>query len=581
MGDCEMSTPNANESKPESTPEVVEKSDFIRERVRADLQAGLNDGLVVTRFPPEPNGYLHIGHAKAICLSYGISQEFPKTRFHLRFDDTNPTTESTEYVDSIKADVSWLGGDWGENLFYASDYFERLYQCAVTLIKRGKAFVCDLSQDEVREYRGTPTVPGRESPSRNRSVEENLDLFDRMRKGEFQDGAKTLRAKIDMASPNIHLRDPALYRIRRAHHHRTGDAWCLYPMYDFTHCLSDSFEGITHSLCTLEFEVHRPLYDWVIDECEEPHHPQQIEFARLNLSYTVLSKRKLLELVENKHVDGWDDPRMPTLSGMRRRGIPPEAIRAFCDRIGVTKYDGLTDVALLEHSIRTVLNRTAQRRFAVLKPLKLIIDNYPEGQSEEVEAINNPEDPAGGTRRMPFGRELYIERDDFMEDPPKKFFRLGPDREVRLKYGFIIKCVGYEKDPATGEVTAVHCEYDPDSRRGGPNAGRKVKAAIHWVSASHAVEANVKLYDRLFTVENPTDVEEGSSWLSSLNPDSVDVLEGCQMEPSLTDAKEGEGYQFERLGYFCLDHRGGDDDLMVFNRTVTLRDAWAKFAKKK
>jgi glutaminyl-tRNA synthetase len=547
-------------------------SDFIRDIVREDLGNNKHGGRVATRFPPEPNGYLHIGHAKSICLNFGIAQEFNGV-CHLRMDDTNPTTEDIEYVNAIMHDVRWLGFDWKEKMFYASDYFGRLYQFAVELIQLGKAYVCDLSPEEMIHYRGAPDVSGQESPYRNRTVAENLDLFERMRQGEFADGAKVLRAKIDMSSPNIHLRDPAIYRIRRGHHYRTGDQWCIYPMYDFAHCLSDSVEGITHSICTLEFEVHRPLYDWILDALKTPCHPQQIEFARLNLSFTVMSKRKLLQMVEEGLVTGWDDPRMPTIAGLRRRGCTPEAIRHFARRIGVTKYNGLTDVALLEHSLREDLNRRARRVMAVLKPLKVVLTNYPEGKTEELEAVNNPEDPAAGTRQVPFSRVLYIERDDFMEIPPKKFFRLFPGNEVRLRYAYIIKCESVVKN-AAGEVEEVHCTIDPESKSGGATSGRKIKSTIHWVSAAHALDAEVRLYDRLFTVEQP-DADPERDFKTFMNPKSLEVGR-AKLEPSLAGAQPLEPYQFERLGYFCADNRDSQPGKLVFNRTVGLRDAWAK-----
>lgn len=569
---------NTEKAGPGETVEES-KSDFIRERVADDLNAGKNDGRVVTRFPPEPNGYLHIGHAKSICLNFGIARENPGGVCHLRFDDTNPTREDVEYVDSIKEDVHWLGFDWGEKLFFASDYFQQLYEWAQELIRRSKAYVCDLSPEEFIATRGTPTVPGRESPYRDRTVDENLDLLERMRVGEFPDGARTLRARIDMASPNIHLRDPALYRIRRVEHHRTGNRWCIYPTYDYAHCLSDAIERVTHSICTLEFEVHRPLYDWIIEQVPVPAHPQQIEFARLNLSYTVMSKRKLLELVEQGLVNGWDDPRMPTLAGLRRRGYTPESIRGFCARIGVTKYNGLTDIALLEHSIREDLNRKARRVMAVLKPLKVVLTNYPEGQTEQLDAVNNPEDPAAGTRRVPFSREIYIERDDFMEVPPKKFFRLSPGNEVRLRYAYIIKCDEVVKD-AAGEITELRCTIDPDSKAGGATAGRKIKGTIHWVSAPDAYTAEVRLYDRLFTVEEPGDEKSGRDFKSVLNADSLQVLKGCKLEPSLKEVGAGDRFQFERLGYFCADLVDSKPGAPVFNRIVPLRDAWAKVAGK-
>jgi len=550
-------------------------TDFIRAIVSKDLAAGKNRGRVATRFPPEPNGYLHIGHAKSICLNFGIAADFGGT-CNLRFDDTNPTKEDVEYVESIQEDVRWLGFDWADRLYYASDYFERLYQYGVELIRRGKAYVCSLSADEIRTYRGTLTEPGRDSPYRNRSLEENLDLFARMRAGEFPDGAHVLRAKIDMASPNINLRDPTIYRIRKAHHHRTGDAWCIYPMYDFAHGLSDAEEGITHSICTLEFEDHRPLYDWFLDQLPVPFRPQQIEFARLNLSYTVLSKRKLLQLVTGGHVTGWDDPRMPTLSGLRRRGYTPEAIRAFCDAIGVAKRDSVVDIAMLEHCVREDLNRRAPRVMAVLRPLKVVIENYPAGEVETLEAVNNPEDASMGTRRLPFARELYIERDDFREDPPKQFFRLAPGREVRLRYAYIIKCVGVVKDERTGEVVELRCTYDPETRSGAPAANRKVKATIHWVSAAHAIDGEARLYDRLFVNENPGADKDGRDFTTFLNPRSLEVMSGCRLEPSLAQAAPGARVQFERLGYFCVDPIDSAPGRPVFNRTVALRDTWAK-----
>jgi glutaminyl-tRNA synthetase len=547
-------------------------TDFIRQIVTRDLKAGKNGGRVATRFPPEPNGYLHIGHAKSICLNFGVAAEFGGT-CNLRFDDTNPTKEDVEYVDSIIRDVRWLGFDWAERLYYASDYFERLYEFAVHLIETGKAYVDGLTAEEIREHRGTLTEPGRESPYRNRPIEESLDLFRRMRAGEFADGTYVLRAKIDMASPNINMRDPTLYRIRKATHHRTGDAWCIYPMYDYTHPLSDAFEGITHSICTLEFEDHRPLYDWTLDHTPADCHPQQIEFARLNLSYTVMSKRKLLQLVNEGHVGGWDDPRMPTLAGLRRRGYTPEAIRDFCGRIGVAKRDSVVDVAMLEHSIREELNKRAPRVMAVLRPLRVVIENYPEGEVEEIDAVNNPEDESMGTRRVPFARVLYVERDDFREDPPKKFFRLAPGAEVRLRWAYYVKCVGVVKD-AHGEVVELRCTYDPETRGG--SSPRKVKATLHWVSAEHAVDAEVRLYDRLFLDEDP---EAKGDFRACLNPAALEVLPGCKLEPSLAAAKPGDRYQFERLGYFFADpdSRPGAP---VFNRTVTLKDTWARIEQK-
>ncbi len=550
---------------------------FIRNIIREDLKTGKNQGRVHTRFPPEPNGYLHIGHAKSICLNFGLAREFGG-KTNLRYDDTNPAKEDVEYVESIEEDVRWLGFDWEERKFYASDYFEQLYEYAVQLIKLGKAYICDLSPDEIREYRGTLTEPGKNSPYRDRSVAENLDLFARMRAGEFAEGSRVLRAKIDMASPNFNMRDPAIYRIKKVDHHRTGDAWCIYPMYDYAHCISDSIEGITHSICTLEFEDHRPLYDWFLDQLGI-YHPQQIEFARLNLSYTLLSKRKLLQLVTEKHVSGWDDPRMPTIAGIRRRGYTPESIRNFAEIIGVAKRDSVVDIQLLEHCLREDLNLRAPRRMAVLNPLRVVIDNYPEGQFEELEAINNPEDPAMGTRKVPFGRELYIERDDFREDPPKQFHRLSPGREVRLRYAYFVTCTGVEKD-AQGEVTTLHCSYDPASRGGGTPDGRKVKGTIHWVSAAHALEATVRLYDSLFNRPDPQPGTEGESFLDYLNPDSLRVVTGCKLEPALAAVEPGSQVQFERSGYFIADTVDSRPGAPVFNRTVPLRDSWAKIEKK-
>ena len=551
-------------------------SDFIREIILEDRKTNKWDGPVVTRFPPEPNGYLHIGHAKSMCLNFGVAKE-SGGRCHLRFDDTNPTKEETVYVESIKEDARWLGWDWGEHLYFASDYFEKLYEFAVELIKKGKAYVDDLSQEEIRTERGTLTEPGKESPYRNRSVEENLDLFRRMRAGEFENGSRVLRARIDMASGNLNMRDPVLYRILRASHHHTGDKWCIYPMYDFAHGQSDSIEGITHSLCTMEFEDHRPLYDWIL-EALEIHHPQQIEFARLNVSHTVLSKRKLLQIVDEGHVAGWDDPRMPTLSGLRRRGYTPESIRAFCDRIGVAKRQNTVDIALLEHSVREDLNRRAPRVMGVLRPLKVVIDNYPEGQLEKLEAINNPEDPSMGTRTVPFSRELYIDTDDFQEEPPPKFYRLAPGREVRLRYGYFITCVGVMKNEETGEIVALQCTYDPATKGGQAPDGRKVRSTIHWVSAPHALEAEVRLYDHLFTTEVP---DEADDYRTVLNPNSLEVLTSARVESHLIDAAPGSHYQFERLGYFCVDSRDSKPGALVFNRTVTLRDPWAKMASRR
>jgi glutaminyl-tRNA synthetase len=552
-------------------------SHFIRNIVTEDLEAGKNEERVHTRFPPEPNGYLHIGHAKAICLNFGLAAEF-EGKCNLRFDDTNPSKEDVEYVESIKEDVRWLGFDWAGREYYASDYFEQLYQFALQLIQAGKAFVCDLNAEQMREYRGTLTEPGRNSPYRERSVEENLDLFKRMRAGEFADGSRTLRAKIDMAAPNINLRDPVMYRVLRATHHRTGDRWCIYPTYDFAHGQSDSIEGITHSLCTLEFEDHRPLYDWYLEQLLI-YHPKQIEFARLNLTHTVLSKRKLLQLVQQKHVAGWDDPRMPTLAGIRRRGYTPEAIRVFCERIGVAKRNSTVDIAMLEHCLREDLNKRARRVMAVLRPIRVVIENYPAGETEELIAVNNPEDAAMGTRKVPFSRVLYIEQDDFREEPPKGFFRLSPGKEVRLRYAYIIKCVAVIKDPETGAVTELRCTYDAETKSGSSQAQRKVKATIHWVSADHALKAEARLYDHLFSMEDPNEVPEGSDWLVNLNPKSLEVITEARVEPFLAGSKPGELYQFERLGYFCVDSVDSSAGRLVFNRTVTLRDTWAKIAR--
>ncbi|MBN1911844.1 MAG: glutamine--tRNA ligase/YqeY domain fusion protein [Pirellulales bacterium] len=561
-----------------SLPENV-SLDFVRSIVAADLKSGKYQGRVHTRFPPEPNGYLHIGHAKSICLNFGIAAENEGGLCNLRFDDTNPCKEEVEYVESIKEDVRWLGFDWGDREYYASDYFDQLYEWALQMIRDGKAYVCDLTAEQTREYRGTLTAPGKNSPYRDRSVEENLDLFERMHSGEFPDGSRTLRAKIDMAAPNMNLRDPVMYRILHASHHRTGDKWCIYPMYDFTHGQSDSIERITHSICTLEFENHRPLYDWYIDALGI-YHPQQIEFARLNLTYTVMSKRRLLELVTAGHVRGWDDPRMPTICGLRRRGYSPEAIRGFCERIGVAKFNSTIDIQLLEHCLREDLNKTSPRVMGVLRPLKLVIDNYPEDLVEQMDAVNNPEDPKAGTRKVPFSRELYIEQDDFLEDPPKKYFRLGPGREVRLRYGYFVKCTDFVKDEATGQVTEVHCTYDPETRGGdNPPDGRKVKGTIHWLSAAHAVKAEVRLYDHLCTKEDPSDVPEGGHFTDNLNPKSLEVLTECLVEPSLASAAPGDRFQFERQGYFCVDPDSTADRL-VFNRTVTLKDTWAKIQKR-
>ena len=551
--------------------------DFIRTKVAEDIKAGKNGGRVVTRFPPEPNGFLHIGHAKSIFLNFGIARE-NAAPCHLRFDDTNPCKEEDMYVKAIQEDIRWLGFDWKSDLFYASDYFDRLYHYAVELIQKGKAYVDSLSPDEIRQYRGTLTEPGKESPYRGRRVEENLDLFERMKNGEFEEGDCVLRAKIDMASGHIVMRDPALYRIiKRARHHRTGDRWCIYPMYDFAHCLSDAIEGITHSLCTLEFANHRPLYDWILDQLDVPCHPQQIEFARLNLSYTVMSKRRLLQLVEEKHVRGWDDPRLPTVCGLRRRGYTPESIRNFCEKIGVAKVEGTVDMALLEHCLREDLNRRARRVMAVLRPVKVVIENYPEGRIEEMDCVNNPEDPQAGTRKVPFSRTLYIEQDDFMEDPPKNFFRLAPGREVRLRYAYFIKCTEVIKD-GRGEITELRCTYDPETRGGNAPDGRKVKATLHWVCADRAVGAEVRLYERLFTVENPLSGKDKEDFTAHIDPHSVETLTSCPMEPSLAEAVPGTPYQFERLGYFCADKDSAPGNL-IFNRAVSLRDQWMKIEK--
>ncbi len=558
---------SAEEETTDSPNNPAISTNFIQEIINEDFKTGKHGGKVHTRFPPEPNGYLHIGHAKSICLNFGIAQR-NQGICNLRFDDTNPSKEDTEYVDSIQEDVRWLGFDWEERLFYASDYYEKFYQYALDLIQAGKAFVCDLSAQEIREHRGTLTEPGKESPCRNRPVAENLDLFKRMRAGEFPDGSKVLRAKIDMASPNINLRDPVIYRILRSTHHRTGDQWCIYPMYDYAHPISDALEGITHSICTLEFEDHRPLYNWVIENLDLPAKPQQIEFARLNLNHTVMSKRKLLELVRNGAVNGWSDPRMPTISGLRRRGYTPESIRNFCDRIGVAKSNSIVDIALLEHCIREDLNIKAPRVMAVLEPLKVIIDNYPDGQVEEFDAEINPENPELGTRKVPFSKVIYIERDDFREDPPKGYFRLSPGREVRLKHAYYITCRSVVKDPATGEIVELHCTYDPETRGGWSADGRKVKGTSHWVSAAHALDAEVRVYDHLFLDENPAEN-------AALNPDSLIVLNACKVEPSLKDAQSGSRFQFLRQGYFCVDLDSRPDRL-VFNRTVGLRDSWGK-----
>jgi len=555
-------------TEPEAKP-----VDFIREIIQSDLDSGKHTS-IVTRFPPEPNGYLHIGHAKAICLDFGVAEEFGGT-CHLRMDDTNPEKETTEYVESIKKDVKWLGFDWGENLFYAVDYFDRMYDCATQLIRQGDAYVCELSQEQWKDYRGVPTRPGKESPYRNRPVEESIGLFERMRAGEFDDGTICVRAKIDMASPNLHMRDPVIYRVMRAHHYRAGDKWCVYPTYDFAHPLEDSFECITHSLCTLEFEVHRPLYDWFLQKLDI-FRSRQIEFARLNLTYTVMSKRKCLKLVQDGHVDGWDDPRMPTISGLRRRGYTPSSIRTFAKRVGITKVESVTEVELLEHCIREELNKTANRVMAVQNPIKIVLTNYPEGQEEMLTCINNPEDESAGTRQLPFGRELYIESEDFMEEPVSKFFRLAPDREVRLRYAYIIKCNEVIKD-STGNIVELHCTYDPETRSGGSST-KKVKGTIHWVPVKQAVPAKVRLYDRLFTFERPDEVEDGRDFTEYLNPDSLSVAD-AMVEPSLADAAPGTRVQFERRGYFAVDPSSSEGKL-VFNRIVSLRDTWGKISRK-
>ena len=557
---------------------VEKRSDFIRDIIAKDLENNKNNGRVITRFPPEPNGYLHIGHAKSICLNFGIAAENKEGVCHLRFDDTNPCKEEAEYIDSIIEDVGWLGFDWGEHLFYASDYFQKLYDYALALIKDNKAYVCSLNADQIREYRGGLTKPGKESPFHDRPVRENLELFEQMRLGSFEDGVHVLRLKIDMSSPNLNMRDPVIYRILKAHHHRTGDKWCIYPMYDFAHCLSDSIEGITHSICTLEFENNRPLYDWILDKLNVESHPQQIEFARLNLSYTIMSKRKLLGLVESGQVKGWDDPRMPTISGLRRRGYTPQAIRNFCERIGVAKVNSTVDIALLEHLIREDLNKSAARVMGVLRPLKIVITNYPENKIEELDAENNPEDPDMGSRKIPFSRVIYIEQDDFKEEPPKKFFRLAPGKEVRLKHAYYIKCEKVIKDAKSGEITELHCVYDPATRGGWSEDGRKVKGTLHWVSAEQAIKARVRLYEHLFTCQNPADLtgENGSD--NGLNPDSLQELTCCLVEPGLARAAAGSRYQFLRQGYFCVDPDSSAAAL-IFNRTVSLRDSWAKIEK--
>ena len=563
----------------ESESEVPKVApNFIHEIIIADLAQGKNGGRVVTRFPPEPNGYLHIGHAKSICLNYGTAVKFGG-QFNLRMDDTNPTKEDTEYVDSILEDVRWLGADWKDHFYYASNYFDQLYNYAVQLIQMGKAYVCELSEEEFKEYRGDINTPGKPSPYRDRSVEENLDLFERMKNGEFPDGSKVLRAKIDMADPNMHMRDPAIYRIRHSHHHNTGDKWCIYPLYDFAHCLEDSIEGITHSICTLEFEIHRPLYDWFLNVLDTPVKPQQIEFARLNLTYTVMSKRKLLELVKGNYVSGWDDPRMPTICAFRRRGVPAEAIRDFCEVIGVTKFNSLTDIALLEHCVRDCLNKTAIRTMAVMNPLKLVIDNYPEDLVEEMEAVNNPENPEDGTRKVPFSKVLYIEKEDFMENPVKQFHRLAVGKEVRLRYAYFVTCTSFVKNEA-GEITEVHCTYDPATKGGNAPDGRKVKGTIHWLSEKFAKEAEARLYDRLFTIEDTSAIPEGEDYKNYLNPDSLKVVK-CLIEAPLADAAPGNRFQFERNGYFCTDSKDHIPGVKpVFNRTVALKDSWAKLMKK-
>lgn len=563
----------SDQSNPSSPDTNATPRNFIRQRIDHDLAENKNEGKVITRFPPEPNGYLHIGHAKSICLNFGIAREY-QGKCHLRFDDTNPAAEEVEYVESIQEDVRWLGFNWGENQFFASDYFDQLYEMAIQLIRQGDAYVCEITQDQWPEYRGVPSRPGKESPFRNRSVEENLAEFEKMKQGIYAEGSRVLRAKIDMASPNIHMRDPAIYRIKKAPHHRTGEHWKIYPMYDYTHCISDAIEEITHSLCTLEFEVHRPLYEWVLERLGTAARPQQIEFARLNLNYTVLSKRRLLKLVEDKYVEGWDDPRMPTISGMRRRGYTPESIRNFCETIGVTKFKGMTDISLLEHSLRHDLNARAHRAMVVMNPLKVVITNFPEGGTEMLTGPRNPEDPDAGVREIPFGREIFIEKDDFMIDPPKKFFRLAPGAEVRLKYAYIIRCDGVVTDPATGEVTELHCTYDPETRSGTGTANRKVKGTLHWVPASGNISLTVRMFDRLFNVEKPDEPEEGKSFLDYLNPDSLHIHHGAVAEPGLATAVPGEYYQFERLGYFVPDSRLSRPGELVFNRSVPLKDSW-------
>jgi len=556
------------------------QSNFITQIIEKDLETNKNDGMVVTRFPPEPNGYLHIGHAKSICLNFGIAAENEKGICFLRFDDTNPDRENVEYIESIKKDIRWLGFDWGDRLRNASDYFDKLYEYAVELIKKDKAYVCDLSADEIKKYRGTLKKPGKNSPHRTRSVEENLDLFERMRKGEFEDGARVLRVKIDMQSPNMNMRDPTIYRIKHGKHHNTGNMWCIYPMYDFAHCISDSIEGVTHSLCTLEFEDHRSLYDWLLDELEVACHPQQIEFARLNLTYTVMSKRKLAKLVEGGAVNGWDDPRMPTIAGMRRRGYMPDSIRNFCKRIGIAKKESIVDLALLEYCVREDLNKAAKRVLAVLNPLRVVIVNYPEDQTEELDGAYHPEDPSAGSRKLPFSRTIFIEKEDFHEDPPKKYFRLAPGREVRLRYAYYIKCVGIVKDEKTGEVIEVHCTYDKNTKGGFSPDGRKVKGTLHWVCAKQSAPAEVHLYDHLFLKANPNEETDTDDYTANLNPDSLKILTSCRVESSLRNAQPEIPYQFERVGYFCIDMKNCSSKKLVFCRTVTLRDKWAKIVKK-
>ena len=564
------------ENKETKNNKILSK-DFIRTIIDEDRAAGKNDGRVHTRFPPEPNGYLHIGHAKSICLNFGIADEY-NGLCNLRFDDTNPIKEEIEYIESIREDIQWLGFDWKDREYYASDYFDQLYLWAVQLIKKGKAFICDLNADKIREHRGTLTQPGKNSPFRDRSIEENLDLFARMKDGEFPDGSRTLRAKIDMASPNLNMRDPVMYRILRASHHRTGDSWCIYPTYDWAHGQSDSIEGITHSICTLEFEDHRPLYDWYLKELAA-FQPQQIEFARLNLTYTVMSKRKLLELVKQRNVKGWNDPRMPTISGMRRRGYTPEAIRDFCDRIGIAKNESTADIALLDHCLREDLNLRAPRVMSVLRPIKVFIDNYPENEVEWLDAENNPEDQSMGSRKIPFSRILYIEQEDFLEDPPKKFFRLSPGREVRLKHAYYITCTDVVKDHKTGEIKELHCTYDPETRGGWSKDGRRVMGTLHWVSAEHAINGEVRIYNHLFTKENPMENMEGTELKDFINPESLEILSDCQLEPSLQEAQPGNRFQFLRQGYFCVDAVDSSEDKLIFNRTLPLRDTWAKIQK--